>query len=95
MGLIGEHVVGCTKLRSACKSYGYNNIPKSQAKPGDVWIGEGHTELVHSVCDDMVILIGSNNGGTNVQKITIDAQSAQKSGEIYSIQSSPQRSIKH
>ena len=94
VGLIGEHVVGCEKLRNACKNYGYKTIDKTQAKPGDVWIGEGHTELVHTVCKDMVVLIGSNNGGTKVQKITIDAQSAQKGGEIYSIQSNPQRSIK-
>lgn len=93
VGLIGEHVVGCGKLRNACKSYGYKTIGKSQARPGDVWIGDGHTELVHSVCNDIIFLIGSNNGGTKVQKITIDAQSAQKGGEIYSIQSSPQRSI--
>ena len=88
VGLIGQHVVGCEKLRSACKSYGYKTIDKSQAKPGDVWIGDGHTEIVHSVCNDIVLLIGSNNNGTKTQKITIDAQSAQKSGEIYSLQSS-------
>ncbi len=87
VGLIGNHVVGCEKLRSACKSYGYKTIDKSKARPGDVWIGDGHTELVHSVCNDMVILIGSNNGGSKVQRISIDAQSAQNSGEIYSIQS--------
>ena len=87
VGLIGNHVVGCEKLRSACKSYGYKTIDKSKAKPGDVWIGDGHTELVHSVCNGLIVLIGSNNNGSKVQKVSIDAQSAQNSGEIYSIQS--------
>ena len=41
-------------------------VPRSQAKPGDVWIcngahGESHTELVASNKGGKVTLLGSNN----------------------------------
>ena len=89
-GLIGEHVVSCAKLRSACKSYGYKRVDASHAKPGDIWLHNSHTELVHSVTDGMILLIGSNNNGTNVQKITIDGKSPKKGGEYYSLQTNAQ-----
>ena len=83
VGLIDKHVVGCSKLREVCLSCGYQVIPKSQAKPGDVWINSHHTELVESISNDIITLIGSNNNGDKIQEITLDSRSAQKDGEIY------------
>lgn len=87
VGLIHKHVVGCSKLRQVCTSEGYQIIPKSEARPGDVWINSHHTELVDSVFNGIITLIGSNNNGDKIQEITLDSKSAQKDGDIYGIRS--------
>ena len=85
VGLLNQHVVGCSKLREACTSFGYQIVPHSQALPGDVWISSGHTELVDSIQGNDITLIGSNNNGDNVQEITLDDHSAQTGGDIYAL----------
>lgn len=52
---------------------GYGTVDKAHAMPGDVAIfnGSQHTELVAS--KGATTLIGSNNGGTNVQHISKDS----------------------
>lgn len=52
---------------------GWVEVPKAQAQPGDVAIfnGSQHTELV--AAPGATKLIGSNNGGTNVQHISTDS----------------------
>lgn len=52
---------------------GYKTVDKAHAQPGDVAIfnGSQHTELVAS--QGATTLIGSNNGGTNVQHISKDS----------------------
>lgn len=52
---------------------GYKTVDKAHAQPGDVAIfnGSQHTELV--AAQGATTLIGSNNGGTNVQHISKDS----------------------
>ena len=88
-GLIGSHQNNEVYLANACLDFGYHIVNKSQAKPGDVWVGGGHTELVESNAGSTVTMIGSNNSGAdyNVQEISLDSWSAQnKDGTFYSIQ---------
>ena len=86
VGLLSKHVVSCSKLRQICLQSGYKQILKSEAKPGDIWINSHHTELVDSIDNGIITLIGSNNNGDKIQEITLDSKSAQKDGEIYSFQ---------
>ena len=86
-GLLNSHQINVSGLANACLGFGYHTVSKSQAKPGDVWISSGHTELVESNSGGTVTMIGSNNGGDNIQEISRDSWSAQNvSATIYSLQ---------
>lgn len=74
--------VNVHSMSSYLKAHGWHVVPKSQAKPGDVWVcdgahGESHTELVSSNNGGKVTLIGSNNHPVNSnQQINYDSYSA-------------------
>lgn len=85
--LLGTHVINCSSLRSACTSFGYRIVSKASAKPGDVWISSGHTEIVETNNGGKITMIGSNNGGDDVQEVSRDSWSAQNvDADIYSLQ---------
>lgn len=84
--LLNSHQINVSGVRKACTDFGYRIIDKSNAKPGDVWCNSGHTEIVYKNNGGTVQLVGSNNGGDDVQEISLDSYSAQKNGDIYSIQ---------
>lgn len=74
--------VNVHSMSSYLKAHGWHVVPKSQAKPGDVWVcdgahGESHTELVSSNNGGKVTLIGSNNHPVSSnQQINYDSYSA-------------------
>lgn len=69
-GRLKGHYVNVEGLESALQKQGYVQIPASQAKPGDVWMGSdrGHTELVSGAGGTS--LIGSNNVRPGYQVIS-------------------------
>lgn len=81
-GLEG-HYNNCTGLEAALQKQGYVQVSPDQAQPGDVWFNpqRGHTELVKEAGNPPV-LIGSNNGGDNIQEVTTDRYSG-RSGVFY------------
>jgi hypothetical protein len=81
-GLEG-HYNGVSGLEGALKQQGYTQVSADQAQPGDVWISDstGHTELVQAA-GNPPSLIGSNNGGDNIQEVTTDNWSG-RSGRYY------------
>ena len=78
--------VNVHSMASYLKAHGWHVVPKSQAKPGNVWVcdgahGESHTELVYSNDHGNVTLIGSNNHPVdNNQQINYDSYSASIGG---------------
>lgn len=75
-GLLGSHSNTVDGVRSLCTSFGYHTTSKGSCKPGDVWCNAYHTELVYENNGGNVKLIGSNNGGDDIQEISIDGWSA-------------------
>ena len=82
-GGIEGHYNNCTGLEAALQKQGYVQVSPDQAQPGDVWFNpqRGHTELVKEAGNPPV-LIGSNNGGDNIQEVTTDRYSG-RSGVFY------------
>jgi hypothetical protein len=80
-GLEGHYNV-VSGLEDALQQQGYKQVSADQAQPGDVWISSsrGHTELVKEAGNPPV-LIGSNNGGDDIQEVTTDRYSG--SGGVY------------
>lgn len=80
-----KHTASVSELRSQLLKKGWKVIPRSQARPGDVWMtksnvhGNRHTELVSA--DGGRMTIGSNNIRKGQQKITERAKGA--TGVIY------------
>lgn len=75
--------VSVSSMSQFLKSQGWQMVPASQAKPGDVWVsaGHSHTELVDSNHGGKVTLIGSNNHPRpGDQQINRDSYSATTSG---------------
>ena len=82
-GKLSGHYITVGKLEEALKNQGYHQVSADQAQPGDVWISSsrGHTEIVEKAGNPPT-LIGSNNGGDDIQEITRDKGSG-KSGVFY------------
>lgn len=82
-GGIEGHYNNCSGLEAALQKQGYVQVSADQAQPGDVWFNpqRGHTELVKAAGNPPV-LIGSNNGGDNIQEVTTDSWSG-RSGVFY------------
>ncbi len=55
--------VNVSAMSDYLQAHGWSIVPRSQAKPGDVWVSssEGHTELVYGNNNGSLKLIGSNN----------------------------------
>lgn len=85
---INFKTLGVADLNNRLRAAGWKVVPRSQAKPGDVWIcngahGESHTELVASNKGGKVTLLGSNNHPRpNDQQINYDTYSANISGSF-------------
>ena len=82
-GRLQGHYNGCKGLESALQQQGWKQVSASEAQPGDVWFNakRGHTELVEKAGNPPT-LIGSNNGGDNIQEVTEDRGSG-KGGVFY------------
>ncbi|MBR4984513.1 MAG: C40 family peptidase [Proteobacteria bacterium] len=86
VGLLGNHYIGVSALKSAMSSEGYKSISRANARPGDIWLnknGGSHTEIVASNSNGYITLIGSNNAGTKKQRVTYDKGSGNSKGEFY------------
>lgn len=85
---INFKTLGVADLNNRLRAAGWKVVPRSQAKPGDVWIcngahGESHTELVASNKGGKVTLLGSNNHPRpGDQQINYDTYSANISGSF-------------
>ena len=82
-GKLSGHYINVGRLEEALKNQGYHQVSADQAQPGDVWISSsrGHTEIVEKAGNPPT-LIGSNNGGDDIQEITRDKGSG-RSGVFY------------
>ena len=69
-GLIDEHYTYVPYFKEGLEQRGYTAVPVEQARPGDVWLSDGHAEIVKSNDNGFITLIGSN--GDAVQYITED-----------------------
>ena len=86
VGLLNGHYIGVSALKSAMKSEGYKKVSRAQARPGDIWIntnGGSHTEIVVENANGKIKLIGSNNAGTQKQRVTYDGSAGNSKGEFY------------
>jgi len=85
---INFKTLGVADLNNRLRAAGWKVVPRSQAKPGDVWIcngahGESHTELVAGNKGGKVTLLGSNNHPRpSDQQINYDTGSANISGSF-------------
>jgi hypothetical protein len=79
-GRIKGHHVNVSELEQSLRQQGYQEVPKDQAQPGDVWISDsrGHTEMVAERGGTR--LIGSNNDRPGHQVISMNSNS---SGHYY------------
>ena len=69
-GRVKGHHINVGEFENSLKEQGYQQVPKGQAQPGDVWISgsKGHTELVAEAGGNT--LIGSNNDRPGHQVIS-------------------------
>ncbi|MCA9791928.1 MAG: hypothetical protein KC910_09040 [Candidatus Eremiobacteraeota bacterium] len=73
-GLKG-HYISVPRLETALTSQGWHPVARSQAQPGDVWLSDGHVELVSR--EGGTHTIGSNNlPGQPVQRVSERAKPA-------------------
>ena len=81
-GLIDEHYINVSGFRTGLtEQHGYVEVPRDQARPGDVWLSNGHAEIVKSNENGVITLIGSN--GSEYQVIKEDGWSGNNDGTIY------------
>jgi hypothetical protein len=80
-GRLKGHEINVGHLEESLKKQGYQQVPREQAQPGDVWISDsaGHTELVAEAGGKK--LIGSN--GSARQTIKEDTYSGMHGGRFY------------
>lgn len=79
LGLKGHYMV-VPQLESAMKKQGWKPVSAADAKPGDVWISDSHTELVTGRKNGKPWVTGSNNNGGSVQSVSGHTQT---SGRFY------------
>lgn len=69
LGLKGHYLV-VPELEKALQKQGWQQVSAAQARPGDVWLSDSHTELVTGREHGRPRLTGSNNGGKNYQTVS-------------------------
>ena len=79
LGLKGNYLV-VPDLEKALIKQGWQRVSAAEARPGDVWMSDSHTELVTSTKHGLPRVTGSNNGGNDFQTISGHTQS---SGRFY------------
>ena len=79
LGLKG-HYLRVPDLESALKKQGWKRVTAAEARPGDVWVSDTHTELVTGRKQGLPWVTGSNNGGHSYQTVSGHTQS---SGRFY------------
>lgn len=79
LGLKGHYMV-VQNLEKAMKKQGWKPVSAADAKPGDVWISDSHTELVTGRANGKPRVTGSNNGGRSYQTVSGHTQT---SGRFY------------
>ncbi len=79
LGLKGNYLV-VSDLEKALQKQGWQRVSAAEAKPGDVWMSESHTELVTGRALGLPRVTGSNNGGNSFQTVSGHTQS---SGRFY------------
>ena len=79
LGLKG-HYNRVPDLEAALRSQGWKPVPFGQARPGDVWVSDTHTELVTGHRGELPLLTGSNNGGNAYQTVSSHLQ---REGRFY------------
>lgn len=79
LGLKGHYLV-VPDLERAMQKQGWKSVPATEAKPGDVWISDSHTEFVTGRENGLPRVTGSNNRGKSFQTVSGHTQS---SGRFY------------
>lgn len=79
LGLKGHYLV-VPQLEKALQKQGWKAVSAADARPGDVWISDRHTELVTGRAHGKPRVTGSNNGGHGYQTIS---EHTQTSGRFY------------
>ncbi|MBN9420145.1 hypothetical protein ABS71_01850 [bacterium SCN 62-11] len=79
LGLKGHFLV-VPDLERALQKQGWQRVSAAEARPGDVWMSDSHTELVTGRERGRPRLTGSNNGGNSYQTISGHTQA---SGRFY------------
>lgn len=79
LGLRGHFLV-VPDLENALQKQGWQRVSAAEARPGDVWMSDSHTELVTGRERGLPRLTGSNNQGNNYQTISGHPQA---SGRFY------------
>jgi len=77
LGLKG-HYLSVPQLREALERQGWKKVSAQNAKPGDVWMSDSHTELVTRTAsgrNGLPEVTGANNGGNYHQTISSHPQS--------------------
>ncbi|MBR4986951.1 MAG: SH3 domain-containing protein [Proteobacteria bacterium] len=81
--LLNKHYINISGITSGMLSFGYQKVSRAQARPGDVWCSSGHTEIVYKNNSGKITLVGSNNGGDDVQEISEDSWSGNQSNSTF------------
>ncbi|MCW5870797.1 MAG: hypothetical protein KIS61_26295, partial [Candidatus Eremiobacteraeota bacterium] len=79
LGLKGHYLV-VPDLERAMKKQGWQRVSAADARPGDVWISDSHTELVTGRANGKPRVTGCNNGGNSYQTVS---EHTQTSGRFY------------
>jgi hypothetical protein len=79
LGLKG-HYMRVADLEAALHKQGWKSVSYKDAQPGDVWISDGHTELVTGRKGELPLVTGSNNGGHSYQTVSTHPQ---RGGRFY------------
>jgi len=77
LGLKG-HYLSVPRLREALEKQGWKKVSEQDARPGDVWMSNSHTELVTKAASGkrgLPEVTGSNNGGQYRQTVSSHPQS--------------------
>ena len=75
LGLKGHYLV-VPELENALQKQGWKRVSAAEARPGDVWISDSHTELVTGREQGQPRVTGSNNNRRSYQTISGHPQSA-------------------
>lgn len=79
LGLKG-HYNRVPDLEAALQKQGWKPVSYREARPGDVWISDSHTEMVTGRRGELPLVTGANNGGQAYQTVSTHSQ---RSGRFY------------